>query len=478
MPQYPIITVNRDIYSDVDNIHYLIPAYSDIVISALNIPDNILENKVDVKFRITLFIKGSTIATLKTPPIASIDNDAIFRIQSILQDYTQTDTKGYRDDVNNSTHNNSSSKMPHSIHQIDRYSRNASNFLRVSITSGYEYRDDATSNLQVVHNWATGAELNFWNATAQHSLGYLQFSPDTYVLDGITKKFLSTFPAKFTNITGQRVERTHYHTIAFFLGKVYDVYNSTISAQAVESEVSDISVSLFDENFGLISTEIVPQTQANGGARENADLPTGTNSLLYFGCGPANLQNSLTANMNDTNIKHYTIHARNSSGGQVSQAYIFNIVENDCKGFETIRLAFLNRLGVYDYYNFTKKSTRKQELQRSTFKSNYGEVRERPGLFETALYYQGTHAGGTRAYNVNAVETIEANTDFMNEDEAAILEELFLSTDIYMQSNEGDIFEPVVISDTEYIKQTTANDKLIQYVISIEKAHNTRVQRL
>jgi len=53
---------------------------------------------------------------------------------------------------------------------------------------------------------------------------------------------------------------------------------------------------------------------------------------------------------------------------------------------------------------------------------------------------------------------------------------LFLSPDVYMQY--GDSFEPVVINETEYIKQTSANDMLKQYIITIEKGHNTRVQRL
>ena len=42
----------------------------------------------------------------------------------------------------------------------------------------------------------------------------------------------------------------------------------------------------------------------------------------------------------------------------------------------------------------------------------------------------------------------------------------------------GTSFEPVVISDTEYIKQTSANNMLIQYIITIEKGHNKRIQRL
>ena len=87
-----------------------------------------------------------------------------------------------------------------------------------------------------------------------------------------------------------------------------------------------------------------------------------------------------------------------------------------------------------------------------------------------------SHDRWTRTYNVNSIEIIEANTDFILEEEAAILEELFYSADVYMQN--GERFEPVVISETEYIKQTSSNDKLIQYVIAIEKGHNTRVQRL
>ena len=114
------------------------------------------------------------------------------------------------------------------------------------------------------------------------------------------------------------------------------------------------------------------------------------------------------------------------------------------------------------------------------FKQNYGSTpfQYNSGIGDLYGYYynQGTYEGGTRAFNVNAVETIEANTDFIREDEAAILEELFTSPDVYMQT--GDVFEPVVISETEYIKQTTANDMLKQYIITIEKGHNTRVQRL
>jgi len=198
---------------------------------------------------------------------------------------------------------------------------------------------------------------------------------------------------------------------------------------------------------------------------------------LYFGCGTANIANS---GYYLDNVAYYTVAAYNDTT-RVSKEYRFDIVDADCKGFETIRLAFLNSLGAWDYYNFTKKSIRKTQINKTAIKQNYGTTPfQSTTYFGDVLNYdyynQGTYDGGTRAFNVNAIETIEANTDFITEDEAAILEELFLSPDVYMQT--GDVFEPVVINETEYIKQTTANDMLKQYIITIEKGHNTRVQRL
>jgi hypothetical protein len=46
-----------------------------------------------------------------------------------------------------------------------------------------------------------------------------------------------------------------------------------------------------------------------------------------------------------------------------------------------------------------------------------------------------------------------------------------------MQNADGN-FEPVVITNSEYIKQTTANNMVKQYFITLQKGHNTRVQRL
>ena len=77
--------------TSLDNVKYLAPAYSDIVIEAEDIPVVAL-NSYNVKYIIKLSIDDTEII-LKAP--LDSNNKALFRISSVLQDYTQTDKRGY-----------------------------------------------------------------------------------------------------------------------------------------------------------------------------------------------------------------------------------------------------------------------------------------------------------------------------------------------------------------------------------------------
>ena len=443
------------------NVKSLSPAYSDIVIEAEGIPANIL-GLYNVKYIMFLYINGQAVK-LKAP--LDSNNKALFRISSILQDYTQTDKRGY--DIDNIYSRHQGLQMlysNHSVHTIDEYCRNRSNLNLCTAFGGYEYSTTPSSEIiQPELSIDSNVQFLFFNSVAQHKDGYSSQDFSNYLLNSNMKKFLSVFSAE------QNIQLGQYHTVGFLNGQHHEV-----------SQVTNIQIRTYDASDTLLNTELVANTDANGGAVYPQDLfITGRThkGLLYFGCGTQNLTN---IGVSFTNVAYYVVTAVHA-GSAVSQGYRFNIVGADCKGYETIRLAFLNSLGAWDYYNFTKKSTRSTQINKSVMKQNYGEI---PYYSTTALgnflqkdyYNQGTYDGGTRVFNVNATETIEANTDFVNEEEAAILEELFLSPDVYMQT--GDIFEPVVINETEYVKQTSANDMLKQYIITIEKGHNKRVQRL
>ena len=66
--------------------------------------------------------------------------------------------------------------------------------------------------------------------------------------------------------------------------------------------------------------------------------------------------------------------------------------------------------------------------------------------------------------------------DFMNESDATALQELFTSPVCYIQRN-GE-FEPCVVTEKDYVLQTTDNDKLKQYIVSIQLGNEQRIQRL
>lgn len=457
----------------------LAPAYSDIVIYAEGIPANILNTKYNVKYRCSIFIDGVNVAVLKAPP--NNNRKAIFRISSILQDYTETDKSGYDlAGASSGFQNQSMLEYNHAIHQIDKFARNRSNLNNCICIGGYEYSNTPSGNIITIGSLGSDVNFNYFNSVLQHKDGYSTEGFIDYILNGNTKKFLTKFTNQFTNGKGQKIQLGQYHTVGFLNGRLYGI--DFVNGQ---STVSGIRYITYDANDTQIDALTITNSSINGGSSTNSII-TGNfvnqtsntaEGLLYFGCGTAQLeQNGLDL----SNVAYYVVVAV-SGGVSKSQSYRFDIQDADCKGYETIRLAFLNSLGAWDYYNFTKKSTRTTQINKSPIKQNYGYT---PYLSTTALgdlvnytyYNQGTYDGGTRVFNVNATETIEANTDFISEDEAAILEELFLSPDVYMQT--GDIFEPVVINETEYIKQTTANDMLKQYIITIEKGHNKRVQRL
>ncbi len=443
------------------NVKSLAPAYSDIVIEAEGIPANIL-GLYNVKYIMFLYINGQAVK-LKAP--LDSNNKALFRISSILQDYTQTDKRGY--DIDNIYSRHQGLQMlysNHSVHTIDEYCRNRSNLNLCTAFGGYEYSTTPSSEIiQPELSIDSNVQFLFFNSVAQHKDGYSSQDFSDYLLNSNMKKFLSVFSAE------QNIQLGQYHTVGFLNGQHHEV-----------SQVSNVQIRTYDASDTLLNTELVANTDLNGGAVYPQDLfITGRThkGLLYFGCGTQNLTN---IGVSFTNVAYYVVTAVHA-GSAVSQGYRFNIVGADCKGYETIRLAFLNSLGAWDYYNFTKKSTRSTQINKSVMKQNYGEIpyystTDLGSFLQKDYYNQGTYDGGTRVFNVNATETIEANTDFVNEEEAAILEELFLSPDVYMQT--GDIFEPVVINETEYVKQTSANDMLKQYIITIEKGHNKRVQRL
>jgi hypothetical protein len=447
---------------------FLNPVYDDIVFSVKNATQGVFNHKFVIKVFVNTNASLSTYveqATLKA--VANDVGKAHFNISNILQDFCEIDVDGYADisQFNSSSFDGVHAHTEqHNIHVVDDFALNKNNLKKYYVVATEEFSTTANGEIIEQTSVVTSDRKLVWNATRQLEDGFETFNADTLLLSGSDCFFLSGLPST----VNRKIQATDYHTLAFFSGK----FGST---NAQESLVDKINFEFFNASGSSIQTVQKTNNVTNGGNIAgttldftNPNLTFTAYGLLYVGVGLKNLNNAGV--VYSTASTKYEVKALDSTGAVVSDTYTFEIQDADCKGFETIRLAYLNRLGAYDYYNFTKKSTRTTEINRANFKQHYGS-------YNTDNYSQGTYLGGNTSYRVNAIETIEANTDFITESEATTLEELFTSPLVYMQLDNG-VFVKVMVNEKNYVKQTIVNDKLIQYVIDIQKSNETRIQNI
>ncbi|BCV05361.1 MAG: hypothetical protein CM15mV105_030 [uncultured marine virus] len=97
--------------------------------------------------------------------------------------------------------------------------------------------------------------------------------------------------------------------------------------------------------------------------------------------------------------KSYKVTPRDDNADVIGQSYIFNVIDDDCKGFEKIRLTWLNRLGAWDYYSFTKRNVRTVETQRTSYK-------QISGLYNESVFMTHGYKGGSKTFYTNAKERV------------------------------------------------------------------------
>ena len=235
---------------------------------------------------------------------------------------------------------------------------------------------------------------------------------------------------------------------------------------------------------GGSSSEDVTQSLANGGL-DNI-TPRTDKYLMYFGGFPANLKNwsSTFATAVTNGLTYYTIQGSTTKGATsyLSELYTIQIIcpngEGYNRGYEMIRLAWLNQWGAWDYYTFTMKSTRTTSTKRIPYQ-------QQGGTWNESKFKISGYKGGKKNFRVNSTERIRINTDFVTEAEGVWLEELVNSPEVYIinefQTDYDDTItnkyvEPVTLITSDYTRKTIANDKLMQYTFEIEKSKMQRTQ--
>ena len=339
-----------------------LPVGQDIIFTVSD--STIVATNFNVKFVAYLYISdeigswGSAAAVLKTTP-----NNAgvgVFSLKSVLESYVKPDNNGT--DLGNGSKYKTvpySETTPHPIHLIDQYalSQNSTKYFYVEFFLEYsptidgvvtvEFSNAALSQYYLFYN----GYLNFDDVLKQFGNNYgYPLSDLNYVMDADNAYFLSNAP------TTQYARISDYGTLPFFNFLSNSDYSfQTGSDTSSVKRIEYFTIKFYDSSNSLLAST-TPFANWNNGSYTNANNLSYTR-INYFGGFPANLNGWNTPFItHKDNISYYTIQAFDDDNQIISQLYTINIITDDCKGYEGIRLTWLNPHGVWDYYTFTKKS--------------------------------------------------------------------------------------------------------------------------
>ena len=401
-------------------------------------------------------------------------NVGIVDVHKIVRSYLETQEKnvGNQEAIAGSIHSIGISDTSNS------YSQNTSQVVGVKLVGGYEKASSATAAPEETLTLANTIIYSIPATTPYTDTGTNVGGLDidgtnnpltNYIPSGATKKFLTNSPriqfVRGSSTAGDNIDEL---TIAFINDGLITDGDSVVR----------MYIQYFNSSGVQIGSDKYFVNDTGSGGKATADDVK--NSLLYFGCGTANLQNQVDepdAQPSDfADWAYYVIYGADGSGNQETDKYYFyrygsgakvDDRHQSCTRYDNVRLAWRNRLGAFDYMNFRGKSTESVDITRT----DAGSV---PGTWDSATFTYDNSDRGKKTLYTEATRKLTINSDWLNEDEAVWLEELFTSTNVQILADSNVVY-PVVITDKRYTKKTSVNNKVkIQYVVNLEYANKVR----
>jgi hypothetical protein len=448
---------------------FITPVGQDLIFVVSN--QTAVLNETRVKFVAEVYIEttapnptaNTPVGTFKTTP-----NNAgvgMFDLRNVIENYVKADNMAARGSAYKTTLTSSTARHP--VHLIDKYSLNTNLCRYMLVRFSVEYLVGATVEINTNTQANSNAYILF-NGYVKHTdiltKAGNNFAYDTtnITLTNNTSKFLTNAPT------------TQYANLEDY---------GTLSMVTLTTDLYRIRLNYYDSDNNFLSSDIVLRNSGTG-AWSNPLTANSEKQIIHFGCFPGNLQNWNSAfktlvTAGTIQGGYITVEAHKQNTNEISKLYTIKLNCPNGKGYEPIRLCWLNQWGAWDYYTFTQKSIKST----STSGATYNQL---AGTWNESLYRPDSYKGGKKAFRVNATEKITMNSDFVTEDEAVIFEELINSPEVYLlkgyvsgvetKSVLNQYVTPVRLLTSSFTKKTIANDKLMQYTFEIEKSKTLRTQ--
>jgi hypothetical protein len=420
------------------------------------------------------------IGVFKTTPNAA--EVGIFDFSTILKNYVTPDFTGIADSLTTSQFKgvDYSDVNYHPIHVVDEFclAHSSTKWFQIDFAIEYEGADAAFPDYVAEDTSMTLASYDYYlfngvvDETDVLNISGSDFGYDLdaagYMCNGGT---VATAGALSDSPKIQYARLTDYGTLPYFTGMT----NQTTYGFNV-IQIGLVEVTMYNSSgVSLGNFQFTPTTSNGGGTSTNLSEA----NLIYIGCFPANFDGAGHSawNTNKANCAYYTLRPEAAVGTPLGQLYRINIICESSRGYEGIRLTWLNKHGTWDYYTFNKKSVRSLSTNRKTYT-------QLSGTWNEATFKLHGSSGGRKNYKVDTKEKIKMNTDYISQDESVWLEQLINSPEVYIlngyQSDTGGTLrryvQPVTLTTSSHTRKTIANDKLIQYTFEVERTKNQRTQ--
>lgn len=303
-----------------------------------------------------------------------------------------------------------------------------------------------------------------WNfASASYYNPISASSADTYDYQNT----LTSFP------TTQSIQDGEYHTISLYNGNVDD---DSVYAQ----DIFYVGVNVYNaagsniQNFNFYNYTLeggAPRTDPADTWLDVYADQTNESRLLHIGVGPQNLADA-SSTLN-TSWAYYivTITGQDDGGLENSDGKFatlrFNKDTANC-GYPGKRFAWKNEFGVWDYFTFKLAESTISNIERQSYEQSFVDY----STTTNSVPYNQERRGKSQYYNkINKQHTIES--DWLTQEYADSLRELFFSTNVYVQ--DGTAFYPVVFTQTSVTEKTNPRtQKLFKYTAEYQYANEVR----
>jgi hypothetical protein len=136
-------------------------------------------------------------------------------------------------------------------------------------------------------------------------------------------------------------------------------------------------------------------------------------------------------------------------------------IQDECY-YEPVRIAYKNRYGQFDFFNFYKRHN-------TQFNTDQRVYQPQLGTWQSSTLSYNQYQTRQQRYIVDATEVLECNTDYIEQGYNDLFKQMLVADEIYwLYDQTNNLVKPLSIQTNSLLFKTGVNNKLIQYAITFD----------